>query len=136
MSPCQTSVFRTARQSPWLGALAISLVLLSGCATTQGDPDAVSYDPLEPMNRKVHSFNMALDKVALKPLAKGYKMVVPSPIRKGVTNFFSNLTTPRSALNNFCSNTCQSRQIPRTDGISRRQFALPRIFVTLKLLSF
>ena len=53
------------------------------------------------MNRKVHSFNMAVDKVALRPLAKGYKKVVPSPIRKGVTNFFSNLTTPRSALNNF-----------------------------------
>jgi phospholipid-binding lipoprotein MlaA len=34
-------------------------------------------------------------------VAKGYKKVVPSPLRKGVTNFFSNLTTPRSALNNF-----------------------------------
>ncbi len=53
------------------------------------------------MNRTVHGFNMALDKVALRPLAKGYKMVVPLPVRKGVTNFFSNLTTPRSALNNF-----------------------------------
>jgi phospholipid-binding lipoprotein MlaA len=101
MRACRTSISRTARKSPFLGTLAISLVLLSGCATTQGDSDAVSYDPLEPMNRKVHSFNMALDKVALRPLAKGYKKVVPSPIRKGVTNFFSNLTTPRSALNNF-----------------------------------
>jgi phospholipid-binding lipoprotein MlaA len=77
--------------------LAITLVLLSGCTTTGG----VDYDPLEPMNRKVHSFNMALDKAVLRPLAKGYKKVVPSPLRKGVTNFFSNLTTPRSALNNF-----------------------------------
>jgi phospholipid-binding lipoprotein MlaA len=77
--------------------LAITLLLLFGCATT-GDVD---YDPLEPMNRKVHSFNMALDKAVLRPLAKGYKKVVPSPLRKGVTNFFSNLTTPRSALNNF-----------------------------------
>ena len=89
------------RKSPVLGALAITLVLFSGCATTQGDSGGVDYDPLEPMNRKVHSFNMALDKVALRPLARGYKKVVPSPLRKGVTNFFSNLTTPRSALNNF-----------------------------------
>ena len=44
---------------------------------------------------------MALDKAVLRPVAKGYKKVVPSPLRKGVTNFFSNLTTPRSALNNF-----------------------------------
>lgn len=29
----------------------------------------------------------------------------------------------RSALNNLCSDTCQCRLIPRTDGISRRQFA-------------
>jgi phospholipid-binding lipoprotein MlaA len=61
----------------------------------------VEYDPLEPMNRKIHSFNMALDRVALGPLARGYRKIVPSPIRRGITNFFSNLTTPRSALNNF-----------------------------------
>jgi phospholipid-binding lipoprotein MlaA len=89
------------RKSRFLGAFAITLLLISGCATTQGDSGGVDYDPLEPMNRKVHSFNMALDKVALRPLAKGYKKVVPSPIRRGITNFFSNLTTPRSALNNF-----------------------------------
>ena len=53
------------------------------------------------MNRKIHAFNMGLDKAVLKPLAKGYKKVVPSPVRRGITNFFSNLTTPRSALNNF-----------------------------------
>ena len=97
----QNESFRKFRRSPVLGALAITLVLLSGCATTQGDSGGVDYDPLEPMNRKMHGFNMAIDKVALRPLARGYKKVVPSPIRRGVTNFFSNLTTPRSALNNF-----------------------------------
>lgn len=97
MTSQRTGTSGTPRKSPVLKVLAITLVLLSGCATTGG----VDYDPLEPLNRKVHSFNMALDKVALRPLARGYKKVVPSPIRKGVTNFFSNLTTPRSALNNF-----------------------------------
>lgn len=101
MTNHRTSISRASQKTPFPAALAISLVLLSGCVTTKGNPDAVSYDPLEPMNRKVHSFNMAVDKVALRPLAKGYKAVVPSPVRKGVTNFFSNLTTPRSALNNF-----------------------------------
>lgn len=76
---------------------------LSSCATTGAAtaPERAEYDPLEAMNRKVHGFNMALDKVALKPLASGYKKVVPSPVRRSITNFFSNLTTPRSALNNF-----------------------------------
>ena len=78
--------------------------LLNGCATTSADGEDsqyVEYDPLEPMNRKIHAFNMGLDKAVLKPLAKGYKKIVPSPVRRGITNFFSNLTTPRSALNNF-----------------------------------
>ena len=77
---------------------------LSACATTVSSgevQESAEYDPLEPLNRKIHAFNMVVDKVALKPLAKGYKKVVPSPVRRGITNFFSNLTTPRSALNNF-----------------------------------
>ncbi|MDH3336507.1 MAG: VacJ family lipoprotein [Gammaproteobacteria bacterium] len=77
---------------------------LSGCATTDAsdeDSPYVAYDPLEPLNRKIHSFNTVVDKVALRPLARGYRKVVPSPVRRGITNFFSNLTTPRSSLNNF-----------------------------------
>ncbi len=44
---------------------------------------------------------MALDRVTTKPIAKGYRKVVPGPIRRGVSNFFRNLTSPASALNNF-----------------------------------
>ncbi len=77
---------------------------MSACATMDSSGEAqesAEYDPLEPLNRKVHAFNRALDKAALRPLARGYKKVVPLPVRRGITNFFSNLTTPRSALNNF-----------------------------------
>lgn len=85
--------------------LAIALLgQLSACAntaSTEEDSAYVEYDPLEPLNRKMHGFNMALDKAVFRPLARGYKKVVPSPVRRGVTNFFSNLTTPRSALNNL-----------------------------------
>jgi len=89
--------------------LVVALVILSvgqisACASSASMPEGserVEYDPLEPMNRKIHGFNMALDRVALGPLARGYKKIVPSPIRRGITNFFSNLTAPRSALNNF-----------------------------------
>ena len=45
--------------------------------------------------------NEAIDKASTKPLAKGYRKVVPGPVRKGVSNFFSNLAAPRSAINNF-----------------------------------
>ena len=73
-------------------------IALSGCATTSdGDPR----DPLEPMNRAIHSFNEAVDKAALKPLAQGYVAVTPSPVRTGVRNFFSNLDDVVVLANNI-----------------------------------
>jgi phospholipid-binding lipoprotein MlaA len=65
--------------------LAIPLTLL-GCATP-----ANHYDPLEPVNRPVYAFNQALDKAVVKPVARGYVAVTPTPVRKGVSNFFGNL---------------------------------------------
>ena len=74
----------------------LPLVLcLSACATTQ------EVDPYEDFNRKMFAVNRFGDKVIYKPFGKAYKAVVPSFARKGVNNFFDNLTTPRSALNNF-----------------------------------
>jgi phospholipid-binding lipoprotein MlaA len=87
-----------------LAVVVIAAGQISACAShdpTDEESTYVEYDPLEPLNRKMHGFNRVVDKVALKPLARGYKKVVPSPVRRSITNFFSNLTTPRSALNNF-----------------------------------
>lgn len=92
------------RRLPLLALAVLALGQISACAShdpTDEESTSVEYDPLEPLNRKMHSFNMTVDKIALKPLARGYKKVVPAPVRRSVTNFFSNLTAPRSALNNF-----------------------------------
>ena len=59
----------------------------------------VSFDPWERWNRKVHRFNNGVDRHVAKPLAKAYVAVVPRPVRLGVSNFFSNLGQPVSALN-------------------------------------
>ncbi|MEW5771363.1 MAG: VacJ family lipoprotein [Pseudomonadota bacterium] len=59
---------------------------LAGCAAN-GDPR----DPLEPMNRGIHSFNEAVDKAVIKPVAQGYDAVLPGFAKTGVRNFFSNL---------------------------------------------
>lgn len=48
-------------------------------------------DPYEKLNRKVFKFNEKLDKIALKPLAKGYRKVVPSAVRTGVRNVFNHV---------------------------------------------
>jgi phospholipid-binding lipoprotein MlaA len=64
---------------------------LSGCATTQ--PGQV-YDPIEPVNRAVFSFNMFLDTVLLEPAARAYRFVTPQQVRRSVANFLANLRSP------------------------------------------
>lgn len=59
------------------------------------DKEAVQIaDPLAFWNRAMFHFNDKLYFWALKPIARGYKAVVPTPVRSGVKNFFHNLTMP------------------------------------------
>jgi phospholipid-binding lipoprotein MlaA len=89
----QAAIHRNLRQ--WLLLIMVAL-MTTGCATGRNPRD-----PLEPLNRGVYEFNEALDKVVLKPVAKGYRAVVPPPVRGGVTNFFGNFRDVTSALNNL-----------------------------------
>ncbi len=57
------------------------------------------YDPWEPLNRRVHAFNNAVDRNLATPLARAYVAAVPRPMRLGVSNFFNNLGQPVSAVN-------------------------------------
>ncbi|PPR47222.1 MAG: putative phospholipid-binding lipoprotein MlaA [Alphaproteobacteria bacterium MarineAlpha5_Bin9] len=56
------------------------------------------YDPLEPLNRVIFSFNNVLDKLILEPTAKGYRKL-PSPLQSGISNFFGNLRMPLIIIN-------------------------------------
>lgn len=58
-------------------------------------------DPLESINRGVDEFNQEFDKVVAKPVAKGYRVVSPSVLDLGITNFFNNLADVPSAVNNL-----------------------------------
>lgn len=85
-------------------AVVALLVALTGCATTgAGGPKTAGQraDPWENWNRKVYAFNDALDEAVLKPVATAYTNVVPQPVRRGVSNFFGNVSDLWSALNNF-----------------------------------
>lgn len=79
-------------------ALVIA-VLVSGCAATPGK--TTQEDHWEGMNRGVYKFNDALDRAALKPVAKGYKKITPDWMRTGIGNFFSNLGYPSTFINQF-----------------------------------
>jgi phospholipid-binding lipoprotein MlaA len=56
-------------------------------------------DPIAPLNRAMFFFNDKLYFWVLKPVAKGYRYLVPSPVRIGVKNFFFNLITPVRMVN-------------------------------------
>jgi len=84
------------------------LMLMGGCATTESSQEIpqqevvrVAHDPWEPLNRGMYAVHDTIDRFTLKPIARGYKAVIPSFARRGVTNFSQNLMTPRSSINNF-----------------------------------
>ncbi|MBC5763070.1 MlaA family lipoprotein [Ramlibacter albus] len=88
---------RSLPRSVWVGLAAVCAVC-TGCAT---GPNADPRDPLEPLNRRVHHFNVGLDRAVIKPVAIAYSRDVPSPIRRGVSNFFGNLGDAWSAVNSL-----------------------------------
>lgn len=79
-----------------IGAVALAAALLSACATT-GSPR----DPLQPLNRAIFEFNETFDQALLKPVAQGYRAVLPEVVRSGVTNFYSNIEDLWIAANNL-----------------------------------
>jgi phospholipid-binding lipoprotein MlaA len=80
-----------------ISAILISM-LLSGCAGTQNRHTDPENDPWEGFNRKVFAFNNSLDKV-VRPIAVGYDTVMPDPFQRGVGNFFRNLDSPVTFVN-------------------------------------
>lgn len=74
-------------------------VLLTLLALGAGAAQAQANDPFEPVNRAVFSFNEALDRAVLAPVARGYEAVVPELARRGVSNFFGNFGDGWSAIN-------------------------------------
>ena len=50
-----------------------------------------AYDPWEPMNRRIYIFNAIFDNVIFLPVVNAYEFVLPTFVRKGITNFFNNL---------------------------------------------
>lgn len=57
-------------------------------------------DKIEGVNRAIFKFNDGLYAVTLRPIGKGYKAVVPAPVRRGVGRFFHNLAFPTRFVGN------------------------------------
>jgi phospholipid-binding lipoprotein MlaA len=85
-----------SRRVSLLPVLACLALLLGGCATS-GNPK----DPIEGFNRAMFGVNEGLDKVIFKPVATGYDVVLPSPVKTGVSNVFGNLDDAVIGVNNL-----------------------------------
>ncbi len=86
-----TSFYKTCL----IACCLVAITFVSGCATQ------ANKDPLEGFNRGVYKFNDVTDKALMKPVAKAYKFVTPSPIRTGFNNFFNNLGSITTVLNDL-----------------------------------
>ncbi|NLY33809.1 MAG: VacJ family lipoprotein [Alcaligenaceae bacterium] len=86
---------KTVRKT--LGLASVGF-LVSGCASV---PNPSPEDPLESYNRSMFEFNEVVDKALLKPVATGYRAVMPSPVRTCVRNVFGNLEDVWSAINSM-----------------------------------
>jgi phospholipid-binding lipoprotein MlaA len=115
--------------SRFLGLLLVACASLAGCAVGgrgaalradgAGGPDPLAasdaavmssdegpgevqeHDPWEPFNERTFEFNYELDRVVVKPVAKGWRKAVPEPMRDGIQNVFRNLGMPRRFVNNL-----------------------------------
>ncbi|MFG0885259.1 VacJ family lipoprotein [Vibrio sp. CJQ_6] len=85
-------------------SLCMMLVLV-GCSSAPDDTanaDASVNDPLEGFNRTMWSLNYDyLDPYLVRPVSLAYVDYVPSPVRRGIANFLSNLDEPSSMVNNL-----------------------------------
>jgi phospholipid-binding lipoprotein MlaA len=70
-------------------------------ASAPGVASTAAYDPWEKYNRRVHTFNSAVDRSLARPLAQAYVSAIPRPVRAGIGNFFDNLGEPVTVVNSL-----------------------------------
>lgn len=59
------------------------------------------YDPWEPFNQAMFTFNRKLDEHVLKPVATVYDKVIPDPLEFGIRNAFNNIRFVPRMMNNL-----------------------------------
>jgi len=82
----------------WRALLLLCVVVLGGCATAGKRNPA---DPLEPANRDVWALNQGIDRAALRPAATIYHENLPTWVQNCVSNFFANLSSPRTVVHSL-----------------------------------
>lgn len=92
--------------------LVMAFITLNACATTSNketempmqpaaSAEKSETDPFENINRKIFAFNEKFDEKILIPFARGYRKVLPRPVRIAIYNFFSNTAEARNLINSL-----------------------------------
>ena len=74
------------------------LFIIVSCSNIS-NKHTTAWDPIEPINRVVFSFNMFFDTYALEPVAKVYSYIIPDIIETALSRHFNWLKKPGGALN-------------------------------------
>lgn len=101
---------RKAARAGLVGFAALvgcGLVAATPGVSRSGDPESLTLagapagreDPLRRFNRRSFAFNTVLDRVLIGPAARGYRRVVPAPVRRGLGNVVGNLREPATVVN-------------------------------------
>lgn len=73
---------------------SVGLVLAAGLVLSSCAGSSDNNDPYENYNRSIFSFNKAVDDAVINPTIAVYRIVVPSPLRAGFSNFLYHLNSP------------------------------------------
>ena len=80
--------------------LVTASLLLTACSSSIDPNTGERKDPLEGFNRAMWNVNYNyLDPYVVKPVAKGWRDYVPSPVKTGLVNVANNLDEPASFVN-------------------------------------
>lgn len=71
--------------------------LLASCVSKGPNP----VDPYEKFNRKIFQFNQFIDTALIKPPTIMYTTLIPSPIRTGIANAYSNINMLPTTANDI-----------------------------------
>ena len=117
------------------GLAALAALFMVGCATPPPADDkeaqaefAAVNDPLEPMNRAIFGFNEVVDRNVLKPVAEGYREVVPGFGRDRVHDFLGNLRAPLTAIHDVLQGDIENF------GVTVARFGLNSTFGVLGIM--
>lgn len=100
-------------------------------------PEQKDYDPWEPFNERVFSFNYDLvDRYGLKPVATVWAEVLPELVTRGLVNAFENIEMPKRFVNNMLQGRLQGANRELTRFLVNSTVGLAGIFDVATRLGF